>query len=69
MSQLDLACEAGISTRHLSFVELGGHCRAATPPRRVIESTAGVGKPVARDPGRCFTPLGKWSTRQMLLSP
>lgn len=32
LSQLDLACEAGISTRHLSFVETG----RATPSREML---------------------------------
>jgi len=30
MSQLGLALEAGISTRHLSLSKPDGHCRAAT---------------------------------------
>src|ERR1700754_1962089 len=32
LSQLDLACEAGISTRHLSFIEMG----RSQPSREMI---------------------------------
>ncbi|HNJ42489.1 MAG TPA: helix-turn-helix transcriptional regulator, partial [Acidobacteriota bacterium] len=32
LSQLDLACEANISTRHLSFLETG----RATPSREMV---------------------------------
>src|ERR1700730_9325098 len=36
LSQLDLACEAGISTRHLSFVETG----RAAPSRDMVINLA-----------------------------
>jgi transcriptional regulator with XRE-family HTH domain len=43
MSQLDLACEAEISSRHLSFVETG----RATPSREMILRLAeGLGVPI-----------------------